>query len=242
MQKATNTPPLYERIQKLQMQLLTTDIFAKGSLCDEFLALIGEVDENKPEGKAELMSFIIPHLIDLGRNDDVLKMVDYLLSQKNYRFHLNAIFARSEMAKRANDWNLYVKIFEEGIAIAEKNNDSVALSEGYVLRAKGLMMLEKHSEALDDLNRCIPIAESVHNYNLVAVAKYYIGVALWSIDCDNLAMEKFREASDLACEQKSSDIIRHTEAARALFLLKKGEAKAAEGVLEAWYEQFGRML
>ena len=201
--------------------------------------MLGEIGEDKSEAKAELMTFLIPHLIDLGRNDDVHEMVGYLLSQKNYRYHLIAIFAKSEMAKRANDWTLYVKIFDEGIMIAEKNEDSVALSEGYVSRAKGLIKLERYREALDDLNRSIPVAESGHDYNLVAIAKYYIGVALWSMGYEDLTMEKFREASDLAHEQRCADIIRHTEVARTLFLLKKGEAKAAEGVLETWYKEFG---
>lgn len=233
---------LRERIIDLQIRLMAVDLFGKEAICNEFLELIDSIEEDKKEAKAELYAIVVPHLIDLNKKEIVSQIVDYLLQQKDYHFHLNALYAKSEMAKRANDWNEYVNIFNEGLIIAETNHDTIALSQGYVMKAKGLIRLSRFQEALEDLNSAIPLAEALMDFKLVAVAKYYIGTTLWKMDHTDLALEKFREASDLAHEQQCSDIIKHTEVARALYLLKNGQAKAAEGLLETWHREFELML
>lgn len=242
MRQVIRDNSLRERIIDLQIRLMSVDLFGKEAICNEFLELIEGIEEEKKETKAQLYAIVVPHLIDLNKKEKVSHIVDYLLQQDDYHFHLNALYAKSEMAKRANDWNEYVNIFNEGLIIAETNHDTIALSQGYVMKAKGLMRLSRFQEALEDLNLAIPLAESFMDFKLVAVAKYYIGATLWKMDHTELALEKFREASDLAHEQKCSDIIKHTEVARALYLLKNGQAKAAEGLLETWYREFELML
>ena len=242
MQQEIKNNSLRENVIDLQTRLMSVDIFGKEAVCNEFLQMIESIDEDKMEAKAELYCIVIPHLIDINKYDEVRQIIDYLLQQKDFRFHLNALLAQSEMAKRANEWNQYVSCFNQGLTIAEKNHDKIALSQGYVMRAKGLMRLNRLQEALEDLNVAIPLAETLNDYKLVAVAKYYIGISLWKMGHTELALEKFREASDLAHEQKCSDIIKHTEVARALYLLKNGQAKAAEGLLETWYREFELML
>ena len=242
MQQDIPNNSLRERIIDFQNRLMSVDLFGKKATCNEFLQFIEGIGEEKKEAKAELYAFVVPHLIDLNEEEKVNQILDYLLQQDDYHFHLNAVYAKSEMAKRANDWEKYVNVFSEGLIIAEKNHDTIALSQGYVMKAKGVMRLSRFQEALEDLNLAIPLAESLMDFKLVAVAKYYIGTTLWEMGHTELALEKFREASDLAHEQKCSDIIKHTEVARALYLLKNGEAKAAEGLLETWYREFGLML
>lgn len=242
MQQENSNNSLSERIIDLQIRLMSVDLFGKEAICNEFLQLIEGIDEEKKETKAELYAIVVPHLIDLNEEEKVSQIVDYLLQQEDYHFHLNALYAKSEMAKRANDWKEYVNIFKQGLIVAENNHDTIALSQGYVMKAKGLMRLSRFQEALEDLNLAIPLAESFKDFKLVAVAKYYIGTTLWKMGHTELALEKFREASDLAYEQKCSDIIKHTEVARALYLLKNDQAKAAEGLLETWYREFELML
>lgn len=242
MQQENSNNSLSERIIDLQIRLMSVDLFGKEAICNEFLQLIEGIGEEKEETKAELYAIVVPHLIDLNEEEKVSQIVDYLLQQEDYHFHLNALYAKSEMAKRANDWKEYVNIFKQGLIVAENNHDTIALSQGYVMKAKGLMRLSRFQEALEDLNLAIPLAESFKDFKLVAVAKYYIGTTLWKMGHTELALEKFREASDLAYEQKCSDIIKHTEVARALYLLKNDQAKAAEGLLETWYREFELML
>lgn len=242
MQQENSNNSLSERIIDLQIRLMSVDLFGKEAICNEFLQLIEGIDEEKKETKAELYAIVVPHLIDLNEEEKVSQIVDYLLQQEDYHFHLNALYAKSEMAKRANDWKEYVNIFKQGLIVAENNHDTIALSQGYVMKAKGLMRLSRFQEALEDLNLAIPLAESFKDFKLVAVAKYYIGTTLWKMGHTELALEKFREASNLAYEQKCSDIIKHTEVARALYLLKNDQAKAAEGLLETWYREFELML
>lgn len=242
MQQEITENALNKRIIDLQIRLMSVDLFGKEAICNEFLQLIEGIDEKKKETKAELYAIVVPHLIDLKDEGKLNQIIDYLLQQDDYHFHLNALYAKSEMAKRANAWNEYVNIFKEGLIIAENNHDTIALSQVYVMKAKGLMRLSCFQEALEDLNLAIPLAESIKDFKFVAVAKYYIGTTLWKMGHAELALEKFREASDLAHEQKCSDIIKHTEVARALYLLKNGQAKAAEGLLETWYCEFELML
>ena len=242
MQQDIPNNSLRERIIDFQNRLMSVDLFGKKAICNEFLQLIEGIGEEKEETKAELYAVLVPHLIDLKEEEKVSQIVDYLLQQEDYHFHLNALYAKSEMAKRANDWKEYVNIFKQGLIVAENNHDTIALSQGYVMKAKGLMRLSRFQEALEDLNLAIPLAESFKDFKLVAVAKYYIGTTLWKMGHRELALEKFREASDLAYEQKCSDIIKHTEVARALYLLKNDQAKAAEGLLETWYREFELML
>lgn len=102
---------LRERIIDLQIRLMAVDLFGKEAICNEFLELIDSIEEDKKEAKAELYAIVVPHLIDLNKKEIVSQIVDYLLQQKDYHFHLNALYAKSEMAKRANDWNEYVNIY-----------------------------------------------------------------------------------------------------------------------------------
>ena len=242
MQQDINKPSLRENVLDFQIRLMSVDLFGKKAICDEFLQLVEGLGEDKKELKAELYSIVISYLTDLNDDKRVCQIGDYLLQQEDYHFHLTALFAKAEMAKRMNDWIKYVNCFDEGLIIAENNKDTFALSQGYVMRAKGLIQMNDHLRAMEDLNIAIPLAESVKDFKLVAVAKYYIGVLLWKMGHMELALEKLREASDMAYEQKCSDIIKHTEVARALYLLMKGEAEAAEGLLQTWYREFEFML
>lgn len=238
MQTINEQQSFRNRIRDIQIRLMSSDLFAKDDLCDEYLRIVEELDEKESETKAELKAWAIPFLIDINRIDEALHIIGYLQKQSHYRFHLHAFIMQAEIAKRRNDWRGYVEAIDKGLGVAKIHENIGALSQGYVMRAKGFLKLEKYQCALEDLNSAIPYAEKSSDFNLIAVAKYYIGIILMAMEHSELAMEKFREASEMAHEQKCSDIAKHVEVVRALYLLKMGETKAAEGLLETWYREF----
>ena len=103
-------------------------------------------------------------------------------------------------------------------------------------------LVNRIDEALTDFNNAIPLATERNYYNLVGVAKYYIGLCLFSLGHEDLGMEKLREASETAHEQHCCDVAMHTEAFRAMKMLEKGRADVALEILKGWAEEFKMML
>ena len=104
------------------------------------------------------------------------------------------------------------------------------------------MHKEAWDKALDTITTASIYAEEVSDYCLVAVVKYYTGLILCQLGHKELGMEKLRESSDLAYDNHSANIIMHTEAVRALYMLRNGKPEVAKEVLTTWFNQFNALL
>ena len=78
---------LQYKIQDLQIRLNSYDMYAKGSVCDEFLDLI-KGSENV-DLKAELCRMVVLCLVDLDRDSDVATAAGKSVQRDSKRFSQN---------------------------------------------------------------------------------------------------------------------------------------------------------
>lgn len=231
---------LQERLRRLQIQLNTLDIYAKNAVCDELLSILKEQDDEHV--KSEIRRIIVFPLVDLNRINDLMACVDVMLSQSDYEQNIVALMAKEHYLRRQNRLEEVLALHDQQLQLAEQYGRNEMLADGYLQRGKVYLELSKMDEALEDFNRAILLATNFYNYNLVAVAKYYIGLCMLSLGHEGLGMEKLREASETAREQRISDVVMHTEAFRALMMLEKGKADVAQEMLKCWADEFKLML
>lgn len=231
---------LQDKLRGLQLRLLTQDIYAKNAVCDELLDILKEQDDEHVKG--EIRRIIVLPLVDLNRTNDLMVCVDEMMAQQNYEQNIVALLAKEHYLRHQNRLEEVLALHDQQLQLTEQYGRSEMLAEGYLQRGKLLLELNRTSEALEDLNRAIPLATERNYYNLVAAAKYYIGLCLFSMGHDELGMEKLREASGIAHEQHCSDVAMHTEAYRALTMLEKGRADVAQEILKGWADEFKLML
>ncbi len=236
---------LRSEILDLQLCLATQDNIAKQNACGEMLRLIHKMEKTENYDKRainELRGMVLPHLIDYNNMKDAQKQIDAMMESEDYRIKLAALYSKSMMCQRLNDLDGRMEAINKGIMMAEENNDAEALAEGHLFRGKLQMEKEQWMGALEDLNKSITFAKEAKNAQLIAVLMYYIGLSLFKMGHAELGMEKLREASDIAHEQRCSNIIMHTEVVRALHLLNNGKVDVAKEILSDWYKEFKMML
>lgn len=231
---------LQDRLMGLQLRLLTQDIYAKNAVCDELLDILKEQDD--AHVKNEIRRIIVLPLVDLGRSGDLMACVEALLAQQDYELNIVALMAKEHYLRHLNDLQGVLALHNQEIQLTEQYGREDMLAEAYLRRGKVYLELNRIDEALKDFNNAIPQATERNNYNLVGVAKYYIGLCLFSLGHEELGMEKLREASETAHEQHCCDVAMHTEAFRAMKMLEKGRADVALEILKGWAEEFKLML
>ena len=168
--------------------------------------------------------------------------IESILGQGEYRQQLSALFFKSKMHQDSGDFDESIQALEQGIQLAKKCDDKAAISQGYLQIAKNYMHKQAWDKALDSIATASTYAEDVSDYCLVAVVKYYTGLILYHLGHKELGMEKLRESSDLACDHHSANIVMHTEAVRALYMLRNGKPEVAEKILTSWFNQFNTFL
>ena len=231
---------LQDRLRGLQLQLHTQDIFAKNAVCDELLDILKEQDDEYV--KNEIRRIIVLPLVDLNRINDLMICIDAMLAKPDYEQNIVALMAKEHYLRRQNSMEEVLALHDHEIQLTEQYGRSELLAEGYLQRGKVYLELNRTNEALVDFNRAIPLATERNYYNLVAAAKYYIGLCLLSMGHNELGMEKLREASETAHEQHCSDVAMHTEAYRAMKMLEEGRADVAQEILKGWADEFKMML
>lgn len=231
---------LQDRLRGLQLRLLTQDIYAKNAVCDELLDILKEQDD--AHVKNEIRRIIALPLVGLGRSGDLMACVDALLAQQDYELNIVALMAKEHYLRHLNDLHGVLALHNQEIQLTEQYGREDMLAEAYLRRGKVYLELNRIDEALKDFNNAIPLATERNYYNLVGVAKYYIGLCLFSLGHEGLGMEKLREASETAHEQHCCDVAMHTEAFRAMKMLEKGRADVALEMLKGWAEEFKLML
>ena len=231
---------LQDRLRGLQLKLNTLDIYAKNAVCDELLSILKE--QNDEHVKNEIRRIIVLPLVDLNRADDLLTCVDAMLAQHDYELNIVALMAKEHYLRHQNDMEGVLALHDKEIQLTEEYGRNDMLAEAYLRRGRFYLEIGRIDDSLEDLNIAIPLATERNYYNLVAVAKYYIGLCLLNLGHEELGMEKLREASETAHEQHCSDVAMHTEAFRALKMLEKGRADVALEILRGWTDEFKLML
>lgn len=231
---------LQDRLRGLQLRLLTQDIYAKNAVCNELLDILKEQEDEHV--KNEIRRIIVLPLVDLNREQDLLMCVEALLSQQDYELNIVALMGKEHYLRRQNNVDEVLALHNQELELTKQYGREDMLAEAYLRRGKVFLELNRADEALNDFNNAIPLATERNYYNLVAVAKYYIGLCLFSMGHDELAMEKLREASNTAHEQHCCDVAMHTEAFRAMKMLEKGRSDVALEILRGWTDEFKLML
>jgi len=231
---------LQDRLRGLQLRLMTQDIFAKNAVCDELLDILKEQDDEHV--KNEIRRIIALPLVDLGRSDDMMACVEALLAQQDYELNIVALMAKEHYLRHLGNMEEILSLHDQEIQLTEQYGREDMLAEAYLRRGKVYLELNRIDEALKDFNNAIPLATERNYYNLVGVAKYYIGLCLFSMGHEELGMEKLRVASETAHELHCSDVAMHTETYRAMKMLEKGRADVALEILKGWTDEFKLML
>ncbi len=227
-------------LNELHIKLMTGDRHACFYTCREVLDMIRKCEDSS--FKLQLQSLLLPFLVDLRLHEEAVSCIESILEQGAYRERLTALFFKSKMYQDCGKFDESILVLEQGIQFAKECNDKAALSQGYLHIAKNYMHKQSWDEALDSISTASIYAEEVNDYCLVAVVKYYTGLILRQLGHKELGMEKLRESSDLACDHHSAKIAMHTEAVRALYMLKDGKPEVAEEILTTWYNQFNAFL
>lgn len=229
-----------EKIHSLMVRLNTGDLHSKTHVCDEALKLISnEEDDTHACGIRELICL---HLLDLDRYDDAMQCIKGLKLSDEYRYNLVGCSYEAEMFRRKGDLQRKLESESEGLQICVNHDYKEGIASGYFMKGKTLYMLQQYEEALEHFSQSIMYSTEIHDFNLIACAKYYIALCLDGLGHENIALEKLREASDDAWNQHSQGIIMHTEVARALMLMNRGDMEQAKEILTLWYNEFRCML
>jgi len=231
---------LLNRLRALQQGLMTRDRFAKNAVCDELLQILKEQDDEHV--KNEIRRIIVLPLVDLNRTQDLLDCIDAMMAQQDYELNIVALMGKEHYLRRQDRMDEVLALHSQMLELTVQYGRNEMQAEGYLLRGKVYLELNKVDKALEDFNCSILLATEWNQYNLVAVAKYYIGLCLMSKGHEELGMEKLREASETAHEQHCSDVAMHTEAYRAMKMLEKGRADVALEILRGWTDEFKLML
>ena len=165
-----------------------------------------------------------------------------MLAQHDYELNIVALMAKEHYLRHQNDMEGVLALHDKEIQLTEEYGRNDMLAEAYLRRGRFYLEIGRIDDSLEDLNIAIPLATERNYYNLVAVAKYYIGLCLLNLGHEELGMEKLREASEIAHEQHCSDVAMHTEAYRAVKMLEKGRADVALEILQGWTDEFKLML
>ncbi len=229
-----------DTLNELHVKLATGDEHARFYTCQGVLGLIKNHED--PQFKLQLQCLVLPFLVDLQLYEDAISCIDSILERGEYRQKLSALLFKSKMHQDKEDFDGSTWALEQGIQLAKECDDKAAVSQGYLQIAKNHMYKQSWNEALEAATTASIYAEGVNDYCLVAVVKYYIGLILYHLEHKELGMEKLREASDLAYDNHSAKIIMHTEAVRALLMLRNGQPKVAEEILTTWFNQFNAFL
>ena len=229
-----------QTLNEWQVRLMAGDEHARFYACQEILELIR--NHKAPQFKLQLQSLVLPFLVDLQLYEDAISCIESILSQGEYRQKLEALLFKSKMYQNRESFDESILALEQGIRLAKDCDDQIAVAQGYLQIAKNYMYKEDWDEALDTISTALIYAEEVRDFYLIAVGKYYTGLILYQLGHKELGMEKLRESSDLACDHHSANIIMHTEAVRALFMLRDGKSDVAEEILTTWFNQFNAFL
>lgn len=227
-------------LNELHIRLMTGDEHARFYTCQDILELIRNCTDSQL--KLQLQSLVLPFLVDLQLYEDAIHCIESLLNQGEYRQQLSALFYKSKMYQDRGNFDESILALEQGMLFAKECDDKAAISQGYLQIAKNHMHKQSWDKALDTITTASIYAEEVSDYYLVAIVKYYTGLILYHLGHKELGMEKLRESSDLAYDHHSANIIMHTEAVRALYMLRNGKPDVAEEILTTWFNQFNAFL
>lgn len=231
---------LQQKLSGIHHRLIIGDAHEQNNACNEALALLAS--RKKPEEREILCSMIVATLLDLNRETDWRRCIGILQNSSDFHTQLVAIRSEAWWCMKHKDLSGMLERYEKGLKMATRYDDKQAMAECYLEKGKTLIRMTENTAAIDSLGMAIENAKEVFNYKLIAVATYYIALAMNQLGQPAIALEKLREASDMAVAQKSQNIVRQTEVVRAKMLFEQGETEEAKTILNDWMAQFGLML
>lgn len=231
-----------EKLLKINEKLNTGDAIIRAKAADEMMDLIrGTADVDM---KIILANQIINVLADLDNILDWDFCFQLLSHATKPEFRFSAIFAKAWRLKKNPALKIadLISVYQEGVKLSEETymNDKKSI---FLMCLGKCFLLEKQNDlAFDAFTQSIALANNVKNYSLVAIDTYYIGVLLQKNGFSQCAIDKLREASNLAIDNKNGDIAQFTEVVRAYYTLLLGDVEEATFILKDWYKHFGFML
>ena len=231
---------LQQKVHAIQERLATRDAHEQNLACNEALELLETLTET--EQKETLCSITIAPLLDLNRENDWRKCLNILQQSSICQFQMAAVFSEAWWFMKRKDISGMLDVYEKGIAIATTHDDKQAIAECYLCKGKSLIQQSELTQALNAFGMCIEAAKQVFNFKMVAVATYYIAMVMHAMGKQAIALEKLREASDIAVAQRNQNIVKHVEIVRAKLLLEQGDQEKAKIILNDWMTQFGLIL
>ena len=229
-----------QKLLKIQERISTRDAHEQIDACDEALKWIDSLSDIGLQNS--IRALIIGTLLDLNKLKEWKECAQFLKKSEDYHLQLIAVHSEGWFYRKHNDFANMRIAYQQGISIAEDNNDYQSLAECCMGEAKSLLFLAKWNDALIPLNRSISAAREIFNYKMIAVANYYIGLVMRQLGYHYIAYEKLRDTSDLAIEQHAQGIAMHTENVRASWYLEDGDTETAKNILNDWNRNFGMML
>ena len=227
--------------QTIYDRLMTRDVYEKRLALNEAFNLINQIeDENK---KNDIRVSLLGVLVDMGLDKEWDEYISYLQKSNIYQHQISALFSVAQQyIKQKKDLKEVLSIYMRILDLTRLHDDTQKQSEVCLEIAKINIFDSNFIDSIEHLNQCISNATKIHNYNMIATATYYTALSMYNMGYVNIAMEKLRDASNIAKEQRNPYIIKHTEIVRAKMLMDNGDFEIAQKTIDLWYNEFAMML
>lgn len=231
---------LQNQVHTIQERLAIGDKHVQKYVCNDALALLGTLTDS--EQRASLCSLIVMPLLGQGRLDEWHKCLDILYSSPICRFQMIAVETEVEWYRKKNDADGMQRVYNKGIELATKLKDNDAISRCYLGKGKTSIIQNQPDAALASLGNCIEFAKLDFDFNLVAAATYYMAIVMHMMQRPAIALDKLREAADIAVAHHNPLITQMTEMLRAKWMYEQGEMAIVETIFKDWINNFALTL
>lgn len=222
-------------------KLMTRDVYEKQLALNDAFNLINDIeDENK---KNDIRMSLLGVLVDMGRDKEWKECLSHLQKSNIYQHQICALFSIAQQyIKQKEDLKDVLATYLKILDLTRLHDDAQKQSEACLEIAKINISTSNFADSIEYLNQSISCATKIHNFNMIATATYYTALSMYNMGYRNIAMEKLRDASNIAREQRNPNIIKHTEIVRAKMLMDNGNFEIAQKTIDLWYNEFAMML
>lgn len=227
-----------KRLYSITEQLNKGDEVLRKQAAIDMVAYIHEV--RKINKKELLAAQIIDVLADFAMEDEWNECYSLLSKSSTDMFRYQAIYAKAWRLNKniSPDSNAILQTFLEGVKFAEANKNNSQLADFLCRVGECYMKLGLFDEALKVVTQSMALANNAHNPSLVALNTYYTGIILFCKSLPQCALDKLREASNLAVDNKFKWLTKQSEVMRAYYTLETGDVEGAKTILHGWMENF----
>lgn len=230
-----------KRINYILYQLQSGDAVTRNNACDQALLLISRMTDKTEQNK--LRQSIVLSLIDLGRGDDALSIIQTLRKSEDQNMRIVSYFDWIEYCKKiVHDTIEVEEAIRQCLAYTRELGVKEATVDAEMEMGKLLINKGEVREAINNFSDVSLYAESNHNRRLLSVSKYYIGYSLYRLGHLIMAENFIREATEIAYQEKSAYIAKQSEIMRAIVFMKQGQNNNASTIFRQWEDNFALSL